>query len=60
MATEVSNNQKKISANERISDYIQTINTFRNKNQTVLLALNNVDNVIFETNKGTFWDNTDA
>ena len=39
MATEVSNNQKKISANEKISDLIATINTFRAKNQTVLLAL---------------------
>jgi len=32
MATECSNNQKKISANEKITDYIQTINTFRSKN----------------------------
>ena len=46
--------------NSKISDLILKIQTFKAKGESVDLALKNIDNVIFETNKGTFANMNEA
>ena len=60
LVNECASKQAVFGFNSKISDLILKIQTFKAKGESVDLALKNIDNVIFETNKGTFANMNEA
>jgi len=60
LVKECASKQAVFGFNSKISDLILKIQTFKAKGDSVDLALKNIDNVIFETNKGTFANMNEA